>query len=201
MATPFRVIATLVPLLLAGATALAIPPVESGAVTITDAMIQDATFPFDANEAIFPFDANEATFPLNGEDATIPPSTTVVKGNTKTVRLVSDIFFAFDSAELNPAAIAKLPGIIEAIPKGKKVEVNGHTDSIGSDSYNLTLSQNRSKAVATALAVARPDLKITTHGYGKANPVAPNTNSDGSDNPSGRAQNRRVDIVYQIGSG
>jgi len=190
MTTFFRVIATLVLLLLAGVPALAAPPSEPEAVTVTDAMLRDATFPINS--------PGDATFPLNGiEDATIPPSTTVVEGNTKTIRLVSDIFFAFDSAELNPAAIAKLPGIMEAIPQGNKVEVNGHTDSIGSDSYNLTLSQNRSKAVASALAVARPDLKIITHGYGKAKPVAPNTNPDGSDNPGGRAQNRRVDIVYQ----
>ncbi|MDR3087131.1 MAG: OmpA family protein [Azoarcus sp.] len=158
------------------------------AVAITDEMIQNAIIRFDAGNATVRFDAGNAT---------IPPSTTVVKDNTRTIRLVSDVFFAFDSAELNPAAIAKLTDIVAAIPKGTKVKVDGYTDSIGADAYNLTLSRQRGKAVADAMTGTRPDLKITHNGYGKSNPVAPNTNTDGSDNPGGRAMNRRVEIVYQ----
>jgi len=188
MIASFRVVAALVSLLLAGYPALVLAdlPSESGSA-ITDAMIQNATIPLSAENA---------TFPLNAEAAKMRPSSTVVKGNTKTIRLVSDVFFAFDSAELTPAAITKLPEILAAIPKGTKVNVNGYTDSIGTDAYNLTLSQQRAKAVANAIAKARPDLKTTTNGYGKADPVAPNKNGDGSDNPIGRAQNRRVEIVY-----
>jgi len=208
MTASARAIAALAALLLAGfpVLVLADTPSESGSdATVTDAMIrnatiplnaQDATFPLNAKDATFPLSAKNAAFPLDAENARITPSTTVVKGDTKTIRLVSDVFFAFDSASLNPAAIAKLPDILAAIPKGAKVKVNGYTDSVGTDAYNLPLSQQRGKAVANAMANARPDLKITTNGYGKADPVAPNKNADGSDSPVGRAQNRRVEIVF-----
>jgi OmpA family len=73
--------------------------------------------------------------------------------------------------------------------------VAGNTDAIGSDAYNQTLSEQRAAAVADALRrTLGGNFTFTSVGFGKTKPVAPNTNLDGSDNPDGRAQNRRVDV-------
>jgi len=74
--------------------------------------------------------------------------------------------------------------------------VDGHTDSISGDDVNIPLSQARAQTVFDALGVLRPDLTLTPAGHGSADPVADNTNSDGSDNPVGRRLNRRVTLTY-----
>ena len=75
----------------------------------------------------------------------------------------------------------------------------GHTDSVGSDSYNYDLSLKRAKSVARWLmdndVVSESDLIIK--GYGESQPVASNTTSDGQDNEAGRAKNRRVNLAIQ----
>lgn len=116
-----------------------------------------------------------------------------------TVTVGADILFAFDSAGLSPQAKTVLGQIVtqlKTVPAGQVV-VTGYTDSIGDPSYNLTLSQQRAAAVQQYLAqqVNRPDLSYQAVGEGEADPVAPNTNPDGSDNPVGRAQNRRVTVA------
>ena len=74
--------------------------------------------------------------------------------------------------------------------------IEGHTDSIGSANYNQQLSERRASAVKDWL-VSHSDLPDSTpiKGYGKTRPVAPNTNPDGSDDPTGRQKNRRVEVV------
>ncbi|MCU4184347.1 OmpA family protein [Acidiferrimicrobium sp. IK] len=116
-----------------------------------------------------------------------------------TVTVFSDVLFAFDSAALSPQAEALLTQVVTAVqaaPAGQVV-VTGYTDSIGDPSYNQQLSQKRAAAVEQFLAqqVSRPDLSYDVVGMGEADPVAPNTNPDGSDNPTGRAQNRRVTVT------
>jgi outer membrane protein OmpA-like peptidoglycan-associated protein len=70
--------------------------------------------------------------------------------------------------------------------------VTGYTDSVGSDAYNLRLSERRANTVREALvAEGIAADRITTKGMGESNPVASN------DTAAGRAQNRRVDIVAQ----
>jgi outer membrane protein OmpA-like peptidoglycan-associated protein len=105
---------------------------------------------------------------------------------------MSDVLFDFDKATLKPAArekLAKLSGIVLAYP-GLKLSVEGHTDSIGSDEYNLTLSEKRASAVRDYLVgEGVNEGGITAQGYGKANPVATN------DTNEGRALNRRVELV------
>jgi outer membrane protein OmpA-like peptidoglycan-associated protein len=71
-----------------------------------------------------------------------------------------------------------------------KLEVEGHTDSVGSDDYNMTLSQNRANAVRDYLIQKGINSSsISSRGFGESQPVAENSTS------SGRQQNRRVELV------
>ncbi|MGY6501425.1 MAG: OmpA family protein [Acidimicrobiales bacterium] len=111
----------------------------------------------------------------------------------------SDLFFAFDSSELGPEAGPTLETIaaqLERFGDRAMITVEGHTDSVGDDTYNLTLSEQRADAVATWLTEAGgfDPGRVTTRGHGSAYPVAPNQTSSGADDPDGRAQNRRVTI-------
>jgi outer membrane protein OmpA-like peptidoglycan-associated protein len=105
---------------------------------------------------------------------------------------MSDVLFDFDKSTLKPGArekLAKLSGIVLAYP-GLKLSVEGHTDSIGTDEYNLTLSEKRADAVRDYLvSQGVNDGGISAQGFGKANPVATNETNEG------RALNRRVEIV------
>lgn len=116
------------------------------------------------------------------------------------ITLGADVLFDFDKAELKSeaeAALAKVAEIAGRYPAGA-VLVEGHTDGIGSEEYNLDLSRRRAEAVkAWLVAHGVPAGRITTRGWGKARPVAPNTKPDGSDEPAGRAKNRRVEITVQ----
>jgi outer membrane protein OmpA-like peptidoglycan-associated protein len=115
------------------------------------------------------------------------------------VNLAADLLFDFDKADIKPAAepeLAKVTTVLKSYPKAQ-VLIEGHTDGKGSDSYNQTLSEKRAGTVAQWLA-AHADLNganMKTRGWGKAKPIAPNTKADGSDDPDGRAKNRRVEIT------
>ena len=82
--------------------------------------------------------------------------------------------------------------------KGRRVSIEGHTDSIGSEDYNLKLSQRRADSVASELeSEGISSSRVHTRGFGKKYPIAPNQNSDGGDNPAGRAKNRRVEVIIE----
>lgn len=75
------------------------------------------------------------------------------------------------------------------------IEIQAHTDSKGSDAYNLKLSQKRAESVVSYLiSKGITPKRLIAKGYGETKPIAPNTNKDGTDNPEGRAQNRRTDF-------
>jgi outer membrane protein OmpA-like peptidoglycan-associated protein len=105
---------------------------------------------------------------------------------------LSDVLFDFDKASLKPGAkekLAKVSGILLAYPS-LHMNVEGHTDSIGSDDYNLKLSERRADAVRDYLVsngIATPNVQAA--GLGKEGPVASN------DTAAGRQQNRRVEMV------
>ncbi|MGV8940922.1 MAG: OmpA family protein [Lysobacter sp.] len=109
--------------------------------------------------------------------------------------------FDFDKSTLRPDAVAILSEatqILQRYPE-LKVEVAGHTDSKGTDAYNQSLSERRATAVYNYLTSNGVDASRMTgpNGYGESRPIAPNTNPDGSDNPEGRAQNRRTELNVQ----
>ena len=79
--------------------------------------------------------------------------------------------------------------------------IEGHTDAKGADAYNQTLSEQRAASVKQWLVTNAQisGATITTRGLGKSKPVAHNTKPDGSDDPEGRAKNRRVQIIVKKG--
>jgi outer membrane protein OmpA-like peptidoglycan-associated protein len=105
---------------------------------------------------------------------------------------MSDVLFNTGQYTLKPAtqiSLAKVAGILLAYP-GLQVQVEGFTDSVGSDAFNQTLSDRRAETVRNFLvAQGVPPNNITSKGFGKNNPVADNSTA------SGRTQNRRVNMV------
>ncbi len=81
----------------------------------------------------------------------------------------------------------------------RQVVIAGHTDSSGSDEANLVLSEHRADAVKDWLAARLPkaEVRLTARGYGRTRPIAPNHKADGSDNPTGREQNRRIEVILK----
>jgi OOP family OmpA-OmpF porin len=124
-------------------------------------------------------------------------------GKQTQVTLAADVLFAFDRSELSAVANGRLSQTATLIrtraPKtgSRVVRIDGYTDSLGDPSYNLALSQRRAAGVTLALeSLLGPGYQLHSYGHGAANPVAANTKADGSDNPVGRAQNRRVTVSF-----
>lgn len=109
--------------------------------------------------------------------------------------------FDFDKATLRPDGVVILDEAISILGRypDLRVEVAGHTDSVGSEQYNQGLSERRARTVYDYLTGHGIDTGrlIGPNGYGESQPIAPNTNPDGSDNPEGRALNRRSELNVQ----
>jgi outer membrane protein OmpA-like peptidoglycan-associated protein len=108
------------------------------------------------------------------------------------VMTLGDVLFDTGKAELNPGAGRKLDQLAQFLSEhpDRRVEIDGFTDSVGTDSYNEDLSRRRADAMKSALTVRGIDAsRISTQGYGKAYPVADNNDS------GGRQMNRRVEVV------
>jgi outer membrane protein OmpA-like peptidoglycan-associated protein len=105
---------------------------------------------------------------------------------------MSDVLFETAKFELRPDArerLAKVSGIVLAYP-GLHLEIEGHTDSVGTDDYNQQLSERRAQAVRDYLVQQGIGTDaIVARGLGKTSPIAPN------DTPEGRQKNRRVELV------
>ena len=112
------------------------------------------------------------------------------------ITLEDSVLFDFGSSDLRSEASTTLTNLATVLKDSKapKVQVQGHTDSVSDDASNQTLSEQRAKAVTDALTSNGVTATIESVGYGETRPVAPNENSDGSDNPAGRRLNRRVEI-------
>lgn len=111
---------------------------------------------------------------------------------TSEVVLPTSTLFAFDSAKLSAGDDQALNTVIDRLKAEptENVRISGYTDSIGTEAYNIKLSERRANAVAAYLeANGIAADRITTHGYGEADPVACNKTADG------RAQNRRAVVV------
>ena len=107
--------------------------------------------------------------------------------------LDSDSFFDFDKSGLRSETMAELDrlvGVIKTAKLASPVTVTGHTCSIGTDAYNIGLSNRRANAVADYFKAAGIDAEIIVEGKGEANPTYPN------DTRENRKKNRRVDVAF-----
>jgi outer membrane protein OmpA-like peptidoglycan-associated protein len=107
---------------------------------------------------------------------------------------LSDVLFDFNQATLKAGArekLSKLAGILLAYPGKYRLEIEGHTDSVGSDEYNQKLSENRAASVRDYLVQGGIPMERVqaVRGFGKTRPVTTN------DTAEGRQRNRRVEIV------
>ena len=133
-------------------------------------------------------------------DAALDVALTATDLRTGQAKRRPDVLFGFGSATLRPEAAAALNDIlnqIRSVYPYPAIQVVGHTDSIGSDTANDALSLRRAESVRVWLIRTGgiPDAAITAEGRGKREPIAPNTLPSGADNPQGRAQNRRVELI------
>jgi OOP family OmpA-OmpF porin len=112
------------------------------------------------------------------------------EGMPATVSLAADVLFEFDRSDIQPEFEGVLSEIAELIvANDEQVTIEGHTDSIGTEEYNMGLGQRRADSVRDFLAEQGVPIEdMTTVSYGETRPVAPN------DTPEGRALNRRVEI-------
>jgi len=153
-------------------------------------------------DLVFPIkDLNFTVDDIGGQ-----PKDVVVEESKTEIRidLAADVLFDFDKWTLRPSArdaLHQVAAIVRANAKGGIVRVDGYTDSKGSDAYNQRLSNQRAESVRSWLVSEEGlrDVKFKTEGFGAGNPVAPNTNPDGSDSPEGRQKNRRVEIIIAKG--
>ncbi len=108
------------------------------------------------------------------------------------VLTIGDVLFAVGKATLSKEASRNIDKLVQFLQKNpnRRVLIEGHTDGTGSDSLNLTLSQERADAVKEALVTKGiSEERISAKGYGKKYPVA------GNDTAAGRQQNRRVEVI------
>ncbi|RYY44825.1 MAG: OmpA family protein, partial [Sphingomonadales bacterium] len=120
------------------------------------------------------------------------------RGNDLIVMLPADVTFAFDKADIRPRFYGVLNAFARTMRKypGTDVEVVGHTDAVGSETYNLGLSERRGRAVADFLVDqdAEP-ARLVVEAMGEADPIASNASV------SGRAANRRVELIVHPRAG
>ncbi len=136
--------------------------------------------------------AAATTAPSPAAAATTAPSPAAAAApSSEKVTFEADTFFDFDKSVLKPAGKSKLSDLASKL-QGIDIEVvvaTGHTDSVGSDSYNMKLSLRRASAVkAFLVSKGIPADRIFTSGKGETTPVASNKTREG------RAQNRRVEV-------
>ncbi|MES2444602.1 MAG: OmpA family protein [Pseudomonadota bacterium] len=130
---------------------------------------------------------------LRGTGATVER-----RGDDLIVMLPGDVTFAFDKADIRPRFYGVLSAFAQTMRNypGTDVEVIGHTDAVGSDAYNLGLSERRGRSVAEFLVAqdAEPS-RLVVEAMGEAEPVASNATVDG------RAANRRVELIVHPRAG
>jgi outer membrane protein OmpA-like peptidoglycan-associated protein len=165
--------------------------------------------PADAGSATSP-DAMTASGPVIGMVSGLSATTRALTGTISdfavrttdkqtVVALAADTLFEFGKADLTRAAEVNLARTADLVANGGAgtIEVIGYTDAKGTDALNDTLSRRRADAVVAWLKT-QPGLNqrgFTAIGKGKRDPVAPNVTADGTDDPQGRARNRRVEVV------
>ena len=127
-----------------------------------------------------------------------PPITSLqpVESCGTLITLEDGVLFDFGKSDIRPDAAQTLKSLAGVLNNAKvpAAHIYGHTDSVSDEAFNQQLSEARANAVKNDLAKDGVTATMDATGYGESKPVAPNENADGSDNPAGRALNRRVEI-------
>ena len=112
------------------------------------------------------------------------------------ITLEDGVLFDFGKSDIRSDAAQTLKSLAGVLNNAKvpAAHIYGHTDSISDEAFNQQLSEARANAVSGELKKDGVTATMDATGYGESKPVAPNENADGSDNPAGRALNRRVEI-------
>ena len=111
--------------------------------------------------------------------------------------ILNNVFFEFGSSKISNDSKSELNKLFSLLSNNPSisVEIQGHTDSKGSPKFNKKLSQQRAESVQKYLTnKGIKKLRVSAVGYGEKQPIAKNTNPDGSDNEEGRALNRRIEL-------
>ena len=112
--------------------------------------------------------------------------------------VIKNIYYEYNKSDLTDSSVAELNRVLLPILKENAhiiIEIGAHTDAIGSNAYNNKLSQQRAQSVVDFFVAQGIDKqRINAKGYGECCPIADNENEDGSDNPEGRALNRRTEF-------
>lgn len=131
------------------------------------------------------------------QDKIIENNFTLSKVSNKAIA-IENINYEFNRSDLMASSTITIDTTIYKIMSLNPdiiVEISSHTDNKGSDEYNMKLSQKRAESVVNYLINKGIDRnRLKAQGYGESIPVAPNQNKDGSDNPDGRAKNRRTEF-------
>lgn len=178
----------------AAGAAIAVPVAEGSSADFTDSEIVGMGVGSAAGGALLGTilghlicDPREATPPP-------PPPPPPPAPAPRKITLSADTHFDFDKAVLKPEGERRVDEVVRAMKEDPKLTalVEGHTDSIGSDAYNMRLSERRAHSVKVYMVsqgIAAD--RITTRGYGESQPVSDNKTREG------RAQNRRVEITIK----
>ena len=140
---------------------------------------------------------------VGGVQAALKDLGAKVTGREIKINLAADVLFDFDKWDLRPEAATSLGKVVEVLQSYPKAQVlvEGHTDGKGTDQYNQKLSEQRADSVRRWLADHGVGSRMTTRGWGKTRPVAPNTKPNGADDPEGRQKNRRGEITGRTRAG
>lgn len=131
-------------------------------------------------------------------------TSTKIEKNTNITKIpdqpmvLPNILYEYNSAELTPESMETVDNYLyKLLVDNPKIIVllSAHTDSKGSEGYNLNLSERRAATVKNYLIKKGIDRnRLKSKGFGESKPIAPNTHPDGSDNPEGRSKNRRTEL-------
>jgi outer membrane protein OmpA-like peptidoglycan-associated protein len=111
--------------------------------------------------------------------------------------VLKNIYYEFAKWDITPIAAQELDKLVDILIDNPEIsiELSSHTDSVDTEAYNIRLSQRRAESAVNYIIQAgiSPD-RMVAKGYGETMPIARNTNPDGTDNPEGRARNRRTEF-------
>lgn len=176
-----------------GLAAALVATVAAAASGATDTGAQEAPATADVRDLTLP------VLDLDLETSSLDGSVRRVEGRDDVrLTLAAGVLFEFNRARLTGRAGARIDQVADELRRADAaaVTIEGHTDSKGSNSYNLGLSRRRAEAVQVALQrrLGGSAPRLLTRGRGESRPAVANTKPDGSDSPAGRARNRRVEI-------